>query len=138
MLVCIFLIRNLLETTSWKFSISFKTPLRNLVRGSFLVALQTVYYKPATPMKRGLLEISRIVTFRNIPMHFLTELQNTEVSVTLLKSESTTDALTAIFIIFGKSKQGRHLWWSQFLVQLQVGRLDRSNFLKGTLLKTFF
>ena len=31
-------------------------------------------------------------------MHFLTKLQNTEVSVTSLKSDSTADALTAIFI----------------------------------------
>ena len=38
-------------------------------------------------------------------MHFLTELQKTEVSVTLLKSHSTTDTLTAIFIILGTNKQ---------------------------------
>ena len=34
-------------------------------------------------------------------MHFSTELQNTEVSITLLKSDPTTDALTAIFISLG-------------------------------------
>ena len=43
-------------------SVRFKAHLRNLVRSSFLVALQTVYCKPATPVKRGLLEIS----FRSI------------------------------------------------------------------------
>ena len=34
---------------------------------SFIVALETDYCKPATPVKRGLLEISRKVTFMNIP-----------------------------------------------------------------------
>ena len=47
-------------------------------------------------------------------MHFLKELQNTEVSVTLLRSDSSTDALTAIFIILGTNKQKKHLRWSQF------------------------
>ena len=55
------------EITSWKFSISFKLYLRILVRSSFLVALQTVYCQAATPVERGLLEISRKATFRNIP-----------------------------------------------------------------------
>ena len=45
-------------------------------------------------MKRGLFEISGRHTFLEHTIHFLTELQNTEVSVTLLKSDSTTDALT--------------------------------------------
>ena len=35
---------------------------------------------------------------------FLTELQNTEVSVTLLKSDCTTDTLTAISKILGAYK----------------------------------
>ena len=34
---------------------------------------------------------------------FTTNLQNAEVSVTLLKSDSTTDALTAIFKILGRN-----------------------------------
>ena len=34
-------------------------------------------------------------------LDFLTELQNTEVSVTLLKGDCTTDALTAISEILG-------------------------------------
>ena len=38
-------------------------------------------------------------------MHFLAEFQNTQVSVTLLKSDSATDALTAIFIILGTNKK---------------------------------
>ena len=37
-------------------------------------------------------------------LDFLTELQNTEVSVTLLKSDCTTDALTAISKILGAYK----------------------------------
>ena len=37
-------------------------------------------------------------------LDFLTELQNTEVSVTLLKSDCTTDALTAILKILGAYK----------------------------------
>ena len=37
-------------------------------------------------------------------LDFLTELQNTEVSVTLLKSDCTTDALTAILKILGEYK----------------------------------
>ena len=32
-------------------------------------------------------------------MYFLTELQNTDLSVTFLKNDSTTDALTAAFMI---------------------------------------
>ena len=37
-------------------------------------------------------------------LDFLTELQNTEVSVTLTKSDCTTDALTAILEILGAYK----------------------------------
>ena len=37
-------------------------------------------------------------------LDFLTELQNTEVSVTLLKSDCITDALTAISKILGAYK----------------------------------
>ena len=37
-------------------------------------------------------------------LDFLTELQNTEVSVTLMKSDCTTDALTAISKILGAYK----------------------------------
>ena len=37
-------------------------------------------------------------------LDFLTELQNTEVSVTLIKSDCTTDALTAISEILGAYK----------------------------------
>ena len=65
--VCKFLIKTPLEITSWKFSVSFKGSLRNLVRTSFLVGLQTVYCKPATPVEGVLPEISRRATFRNTP-----------------------------------------------------------------------
>ena len=37
-------------------------------------------------------------------MDFSTEFQNKEVSVTLPKSDSTTDAVTAIFTILGTNK----------------------------------
>ena len=56
-----------LEIISWKFSVSFKAPLTNFVKSSFLVALKTVDCKPATGVKRGLFEISIKATFRNIP-----------------------------------------------------------------------
>ena len=39
---CNLLKKTLLEIPSWKFSTSFKAPLRNLVRSSFLVALHNV------------------------------------------------------------------------------------------------
>ena len=65
--VCKFLIRNLIRDHFLKFSTSLKVPSRNLVRGSLLVALENVYCKPATLVKRRLLEISRRATFRNIP-----------------------------------------------------------------------
>ena len=38
-------------------------------------------------------------------LEFLTDWQNTEVSVTLLKSDCTTDALTAILKIHGAYKE---------------------------------
>ena len=38
-------------------------------------------------------------------LNFSTELQNAEVSVTLLKSSSTTDALSAILKILGTNKE---------------------------------
>ena len=105
------------EITSWKFSVSFKAYLRNLVRRLFMVALQTDYCKPTTPLKRGLLEISRKVTFRNIPcpcyiffnrvakdrsfsyfakmwFHHRRSLSNFEVS---------------------QNKERKHLGWNQFL-----------------------
>ena len=53
------------EITSWKFSVRIKAHLRNLVMCLLLVELQTVYCQPGTPVKRGLLEISRKGTFRN-------------------------------------------------------------------------
>ena len=63
------LIRSLLETTSWKFSISFKTRLRNLVRSSFHCKLHAV-----NPQLRWKGDFSSY--FLEHTMHFLTELQN--------------------------------------------------------------
>ena len=55
---------------------------------------------PATPVKRGFLEISRRATFQNIPVHvleLLTQLQIAAISpVTLLRSDSTTDTFQVI------------------------------------------
>ena len=57
---------NLLEISSWKFSINFKAPLRNLIRSSFVEALQSVDGKPATPVKRWLLQTDeRVVKWRS-------------------------------------------------------------------------
>ena len=98
------------EIISWKFSVSFKAPLRKFVKSSFLVALKTVDCKLATAVKRGLSrkvsrEISREATFQNMPIHVLeisAKLQNAEIyTVTLLKSVSITDAHSTISKILG-------------------------------------
>ena len=60
-----------------KFSVSFKTALQKI--GKEFVSSSVVYYKPATPMERGILEIYGRHTFLEHTIHFLTELQNTEV-----------------------------------------------------------
>ena len=69
-------------------------------------------------------------------LDFSTELQNPEVSVTLLKSDSTTDALQAILKFLKKTKE--ILAVESVFKFLSVGGLGSSNFLKVTLLKTFF
>ena len=43
---------NPIEIPSWKLSVNFKAPLRNLIRSSFLEVLKTVEGKPVTPVKR--------------------------------------------------------------------------------------
>ena len=80
---------NLLKKTSiqipsWIFSASSRASSRNLVSGSFLVGLQTLDCKLATPAKIEYLEIPRRATFRNMPFHvseFLKELKNAEMSL---------------------------------------------------------
>ena len=56
--------------------------------------------------------MSRRAIFRNIPyipcVYFLIALQNAEVSVTLLKSDSTRDTLPAILKIFGANDNNNH------------------------------
>ena len=47
-----------------KFSVSFKTALQKI--GKEFVSSSVVYYKPATPMARGILEIYGRHTFWNI------------------------------------------------------------------------
>ena len=82
---------------SWKFSATFKASLTNFVKSLLLVPLETVDCK--------LLEISRKVTFRNIPIHVLEiseKLQNAEIyTVTLPKSVFITDAYLTISKILG-------------------------------------
>ena len=99
-----------LEIISWKFSVSFKSPLKNFVKSSFLVALKTVDCKLATAVKRGLSrkvsrEISRKATFQNMSIHMLeisAKLQNAEIyTVTLLKSVYITDTHPTISKILG-------------------------------------
>ena len=74
--------------------------MRNLVKSLLLVALQTEYCKPATPFIKGdfskFLESPFFGTYHARVRFFLTELQNLEVSLTLLKYDSTTDAVPAI------------------------------------------
>ena len=67
--------------------------------------MKTVDWKPETGVKKGLFEISRKTTFRNIPIHVLqisVKLQNAEIyTVTLLKRVSITDAHPTISKIIG-------------------------------------
>ena len=69
-------------------------------------------------------------------LDFSAELQNPEVSVILLKSDSTTDALQAILKF---SKQTKEIFAVEPVFELlEVGGLDSCDLLKGTPLKTFF
>lgn len=73
-----------IQIPSWIFSASSRASSRNLVSGSFLVGLQTLDCKLATPAKIEYLEIPRRATFRNMPFHvseFLKELKNAEMSL---------------------------------------------------------
>ena len=110
-----------------------------MVRILFLVVLQTVYCKPETPVKRELLEISRKATFRNIPCTryvFSTELQTAEVSLTLLKCDSTTDALPAI-LKFLRTNEGNTCGGISFRLSYRrvVGQLE---FFKRSAIKDAF
>lgn len=60
-----------LQSFSWTFSDFFKSSLKSFVRCSFLVVLQPVGRKPATPFKWEFLEISRRATFRNITIYVI-------------------------------------------------------------------
>ena len=64
-------------------------------------------------------------------LNFSTELQDPENSVTLLKSDSITDALQPILKF---SKQTKEIFDADSVFDI----LDSSNFVKGTLLNTFF
>ena len=64
-------------------------------------------------------------------LNFSTELQDPENSVTLLKSDSITDALQPILKF---SKQTKEIFDADSVFDI----LESSNFVKGTLLNTFF
>ena len=102
------------EVTSYKLSVSFKAHLRNLVKSLFLVALQTEYCKPATPFIKGdflkFLESPFFGIYHARVRFFLTELQNLEASLTLLKYDSTTDAVPAI-LKFPRTNKGNTYRW---------------------------
>ena len=69
-------------------------------------------------------------------LDFWTELQDPEISVTLLNSDSTTDDLKPTLKF---SKQTKEIFAVESAFELlEVDGLYCSNFLKGTLLKTFF
>ena len=88
--------------------------MRNLVKSLFLVALQTEYCKPATPFIKGdflkFLESPFFGIYHARVRFFLTELQNLEVSLTLLKYDSTTDAVPAI-LKFPRTNKGNTYRW---------------------------
>ena len=67
--LAVYLKRTPLNSSFWKFTKIFKTSLKKLVRGSFLITLQLGECKLATPNKKKFLEIFRIATFRNISYH---------------------------------------------------------------------
>ena len=116
-----------IEITSSTFSVSFKASLKNLVWRLFLIALQIVYCKPSTPVKRELLQISRKASFRKRPMHvlkFSTELQNTEMSlVTLLTSDSTTfHHIEMILIAISKlSEHSQETFVVELIISIVIG-----------------
>ena len=92
---------------------SFKAHLRNLVRSLFLVALRTEYCKPATLLKgefSKFLEKPFFGTYHARVSFFSTELQKLEVSLTLLKCDSTTDALPAILNFLRTNKGNTYRW----------------------------
>ena len=116
-----------------------------MVRSSFIVALQTDYCKPATPVIRGdfskFLEKPLFGTYHARVRVFSTELQNAEVSPTLLKCDSTTDVLPEIlkYLITNKgntcdgiSFQHSYLWvvgqlqkFQNTLIKLSVMEFNR-------------
>ena len=97
-------------------------------RSSFLVALQAVDFKSRIFVKTGTFAISRRATFWNVPadvFKFSIELRNAESSpVPLLKSNSTTNALSAILEIIRTLRETfivgsvfrKLLWRGQFSV----------------------
>ena len=86
-------------------------------RSSFLVALQAVDFKSRIFVKTGTFAISRRATFWNMPadvLKFSIELRNAESSpVPLLKSNSTTNTLSAILEII-RTLTGNFYCWVSF------------------------
>ena len=113
-----------------------------LARSSFLIALQTAECKPATPVKRGLLEMSRRATFRNKPVHvleFSAELQNPEIyPVDLVKYGSTTDVVQEISKLWEHAQQTfavKPVFSNSRFIGGWIGQLK---FFKRNATKTFF
>ena len=65
--VCKFLIRNPIRHHFLETFCKLKSTFKKMVKSLYLVALQNVYCKPKTLVKRGFTEISRRAFFRNIP-----------------------------------------------------------------------
>ena len=117
------LFREFLYSSSWNFSKIFKTPLINLVQSLFQqrCCLQTVSLQLwCKGHFSKFLEESYFVRYRCTWQSLKKQVKNEEISpVTLLKGDSTTDALTAIKeflktsirnICSGVSFQYSYLW----------------------------
>ena len=126
--------------------LKFSKRLSNIIQSLNLVVLQTGYGESATPVKWKFFKRSGVwqlllITYQ--VTEYLAKMQNADISIvtkfvpleTLYKSDSNIDALPAILKVLRKTHQ-KNLWWGQFSVD--SCRVEISNCLKGTLLKTLF
>ena len=141
-------ISGILKTRSAE-SCSLQVHKRNPIRDHFLeiftwlgVCIQQrckPSIKPATLVKMGLLEISRRTTFWKMRCTCQVSWQSCKtLKFWLLYHNVIHHRRSPSNFENSPNKQRKYLWWTQFFVYLQVGGLGRSNFLKGTLLKTLF
>ena len=137
--VCKFLIKKTVRDHFLEIFCKLQSTFKKSEQEFVFSSVQTLYRKSATLVKRRLLKISRRATFRNIPCTCQISGQSCKTlkfSVTLLKSDSTTDAVQPILKFW---KQTKKIFAVESVFELLlVGGLDSSNVLKGTLLKTFF